>query len=71
MVLKTKVVRRTRDELDKTIRKIGLEETMRLNALIPVSLHQRLKIHVATQGRGVTVTSIIIQLLEEYLSKKS
>jgi hypothetical protein len=71
MVLKPKTVRREREDINSAIKKIAMEETTRLNVLIPVSLHQRLKIHAAQKGRGVTTTSIVISLIEEYLSKNS
>lgn len=71
MVLKTKASRREREDVAAVIKKVGLEETTRLNSLIPSSLHRRLKIHVAKKGRGVTVTSVIIKLLEEYLKNES
>jgi hypothetical protein len=71
MVLKTKSSRREREDINAVIKEVGLEEKSRLNSLIPSSLHQRLKIHAAKAGKGVTVTSIVIGLLEEYMSNKS
>ena len=69
MVLKTKTHRRVREDIDRAIKQEGLEEVSRINAYIPVRLHQKLKLHVVQQGKGVTATSIIIKLLDEYLSK--
>jgi hypothetical protein len=71
MVLKIKSTRRDREDIQAAIERVGLEEKTRLNSLIPSSLHQRLKVHVAQVGRGVTITSIIISLLEEYMKDKS
>lgn len=70
MVLKTKPSRRRREDIDDVIKKVGIEDKIRLNSLIPSSLHQRLKVHVAKVGRGMTITSIVIDLLEEYMKDK-
>lgn len=45
----------------------GQEKTKRLNGNIPESLHRRVSIRAAEEGRSIT--SLMIDALEEYMSK--
>lgn len=71
MVLKTKPYRRVREDIDRAIKQEGLEELSSIHFKIPISLHQRLRVHVAQQGKAVTATSILNQLLEKYLEENT
>ena len=68
MVLKAKKTRREHDLKDQAIHEASKEETTRLNAEIPVSLHNRVKIRAVQEGKGSSITSIVIKALEAYLS---
>ena len=46
----------------------GEEDTTRLNAEIPNSLHRRVKIQAASQDSSMK--DVVVQALEEYLSKR-
>ena len=46
---------------------VAKEETTRLNAVVPVSLHKAVKIQAASEGRSIT--DILIDSLDGYLSK--
>ncbi len=72
-LLKAKDKSQRRHDLQKqaALEEASKEETTRLNAEIPVSLHNRLKIQAVKEGKGMTVTKIVIQSLEDYLSKNS
>lgn len=71
MVLKAKTYRRDREDKEAALQSVVKEETTRLNALIPTSLHHKLKIHAARMGKGSTVTSLLINALNDHLSKIS
>ena len=45
------------------------EDVTRLNAMIPKSLHKRLKMQAIEEGDGSTVTAIIVRAAEEYLER--
>lgn len=66
-MLKAKTQTRERKDIERALKQEGLEELSSIHFKIPISLHQRLKVHVAQQGKGVTATSILNQLLEKYL----
>jgi predicted HicB family RNase H-like nuclease len=69
MVLKAKTNRRSTELKEQVIEEVAREETTRLNAMIPVSLHKRVKMQAVEEGRSIT--DIVIEALEEYLSKTS
>ncbi len=71
MALKAKSSRRNRDDKEAAIRSVTQEETTRLNALIPTSLHKKLKLQAAKIGKGATITSLLIDALNAHLSKTS
>lgn len=67
MVLKAKTTRRENQQKASAIDEATKEETIRLNADIPVRLHQQLKIR-AVQER-CSLTEIVTRVLNDYLSK--
>jgi predicted HicB family RNase H-like nuclease len=69
MVLKAKTNRRNTEIKEQVIEEVAREETTRLNAMIPVSLHKRVKLQAVEEERSIT--DIVIESLEEYLSKPS
>jgi len=69
MALKVKTTRREREDREEALRDVVREEMTRLNALIPISLHKRLKMQAAKMGKGMTITSILIEALEAYMSQ--
>jgi len=68
MVLKAKKSRREHDLKDQAIHEAGKEETTRLNAEVPISLHNKVKMRAIQEGKGSSITSIVINALEAYLS---
>jgi hypothetical protein len=71
MVLKAKINRSNREIMDDALVSVRKEDMIRLNSLIPVSLHKRLKIHAAKSGSGVTISSVVIEAIENHLIKIS
>lgn len=69
MVLKAKQSRRNNDAKEQVMQDIAKEETTRLNADVPVSLHKKVKLQAVEEGRSIT--DIVIESLKEYLSKYS
>uniref|UniRef100_A0A0C1RKU1 CopG family transcriptional regulator n=1 Tax=Tolypothrix bouteillei VB521301 TaxID=1479485 RepID=A0A0C1RKU1_9CYAN len=67
MVLKAKKVRRDTEQKNQAIEEATKEETSRLNAEIPVSLHNKIKMRAIEEGRGSSITSIVIKALTAYL----
>lgn len=67
MALQAKKNRRQRDEKEAAIAEATKEETKRLNAEIPKSLHNRLKIFAAE--KETKITDVVIKALNEYLNK--
>ena len=67
MVLKAKKTRREHDLKDQAIHSAGLEETTRLNAEIPISLHRKVKMRAVEEGKGSSITTIVILALRAYL----
>ena len=69
MTLRAKISRRKRQEKEEALTEATKEETKRLNAEIPKTLHNKLKVFAAS--RGTKITDVTIQALNEYLSKNS
>jgi predicted HicB family RNase H-like nuclease len=69
MVLKAKTNRRSTELKEQVIEEVAREETTRLNAMIPVSLHKQVKLQAVEEGRSIT--DMVIEALEEYLIKNS
>jgi predicted HicB family RNase H-like nuclease len=67
MVLKAKKVRRDTEQKKQAIEEATKEETTRLNAEIPVSLHNKIKMRAIEEGKGNSITSIVIKALTAYL----
>ncbi|MBO3463029.1 hypothetical protein G7B40_041010 [Aetokthonos hydrillicola Thurmond2011] len=68
MVLKAKKSRREHDLKEQAIHEAAKEETTRLNAEVPRLLHNKVKIRAVEEGKGSSITSIVIKALEAYLS---
>jgi len=51
MVLKAKKTRREHDLKDQAIHEASKEETTRLNAEIPISLHNKVKMRAIQEGK--------------------
>ena len=68
MVLKAKKSRRDHELKEQAIHSAAKEETTRLNAEIPISLHNKVKIRAIEEGLGSSITSIVIKALEAYLN---
>jgi predicted HicB family RNase H-like nuclease len=68
-VLSAKKKRRASRAKDEALSEVTREETMRLNADVPVSLHRRVKLQAAQEGKSIT--EILITALETYLRKYS
>ena len=69
MTLQAKKTRRKRQEKEEALTEATKEETKRLNAEIPKSLHHRLKMFAAS--KETKITEVVIKALNEYLSKNS
>lgn len=67
MALKAKKTRRDNEQKIQAIEEASKEETSRLNAEIPVSLHNKVKMRAIQEGKGSSITSIVIKALEAYL----
>jgi predicted HicB family RNase H-like nuclease len=65
--LKAKTTRRRSDELERALEEAGKEETVRLNANIPQSLHRQAKVKAI--GEGQNLTDVVVALLREYVSR--
>lgn len=66
-VLRAKTTRRRTETKERVLEEVAKEETTRLNAVVPMSLHKAVKVQAATEGRSIT--DILIDSLNEYLSK--
>lgn len=69
MALQVKKTDRSSEAKQAALEEARKEDVTRLNALIPKSLHKRLKMQAIQEGEGATVTSIIIKSAEEYLNR--
>jgi predicted HicB family RNase H-like nuclease len=67
MALQPKTTRRDRQSKIEAIEAASKEDTKRLNAQIPVSLHSKVKIRAVEEGRNLV--DVVIDALNEYLSK--
>ena len=65
MALKAKTTRRKSDSKEQAMTEVGKEETIRFNALVPVSLHRQVKVKATQEGKSMT--EVVIVLLEKYL----
>lgn len=68
-MLKAKTSRRERGDKEAALKELGKEETTRLNAEIPTSLHTQVKLFSVSSKQ--TITEIVQQSLVEYLRKHS
>jgi hypothetical protein len=67
MVLRAKKSHRDDNHKQAALDEAIKEEITRLNAEIPISLHSKVKIRAVQEGKGQTITSIVIKALEAYL----
>lgn len=67
MVLRAKKSRRDDEQKKQAVEAASKEETTRLNAEIPVSLHNKIKMRAIEEGKGSSITSIVIKALQAYL----
>lgn len=69
MALQAKISRRQRQEKEAALTEATKEETKRLNAEIPKTLHNKLKMFAVS--RETKITDVVIEALNEYMSKNS
>ena len=69
MALQAKKTRRQRQEKEAALTEATKEETKRLNAEIPKTLHSKLKIFAAE--RETKITEVVIKALNEYMNKNA
>jgi predicted HicB family RNase H-like nuclease len=67
MALQPKKTRRERTEKTEAIQAASKEDTKRLNAEIPASLHSKIKIRAVEEGKNIV--DLVINALNDYLSK--
>lgn len=66
-MLRAKTTRRSTETKDRVLEEVAKEETTRLNAVVPVSLHRAVKVQAANEGRSIT--DLLIEALNDYLNK--
>ena len=66
-MLRAKTTRLSTETKERVLEEVAKEETTRLNAVVPMSLHKAVKVQAATEGRSIT--DILVDSLNEYLSK--
>lgn len=71
MVLTVKSTRRASPSKKAAIEEATREDSVRINAMVPRSLRDRLKMQAIQEGNSSTVTAILIRASEEYLSRYS
>jgi predicted HicB family RNase H-like nuclease len=68
-MLRAKTTRRSTETKDRVLEEVAKEETTRLNAVVPVSLHKAVKVQAANEERSIT--DLLIEALNDYLSKSA
>ena len=68
MILSVKETRRDSQRKSEALEEAGREDMVRLNATVPRSLRDRLKMQAIREGGNRTVTAILMDAAEEYLS---
>ncbi len=68
-MLRAKTTRRQTEAKDRVLDEVMREETTRLNAIVPVSLHKAVKVQAAKEERSIT--DLLVGALNDYLSKNS
>lgn len=66
-MLSAKKKRSSSRSKDEALSEVAREETTRLNAIVPVSLHRRVKLQAAREGKSIT--EILITSLETYMRR--
>ena len=67
MTLTIKPSRRSSEQKQLALEEAVREDTTRLNILIPESLHRELRLRAASEGKGATITGLIIRSARELL----
>ncbi len=68
-MLRAKTTRRKTEAKDRVLDEVMREETTRLNAVVPISLHRAVKVQAAREQRSIT--DLLVEALNNYLSKNS
>ncbi len=68
-MLRAKTTRRKTEAKDRVLYEVVREETTRLNAVVPISLHRAVKVQAAHEQRSIT--DLLVEALNNYLSKNS
>ncbi len=68
MILSVKEARRESPAKEAALEEAAREEMVRLNATVPRSLRDRLKMQAIREGGGRTLTAILMDAAEEYLN---
>lgn len=71
MILSVKEARRESPAKEAALEEAAREELVRLNATVPRSLRDRLKMQAIREGGGRTVTAILTEAAETYLARNS
>ncbi|MEZ6069475.1 MAG: hypothetical protein R3C10_04195 [Pirellulales bacterium] len=69
MILSVKDARRASAAKDAALEEAAREDMVRLNATVPRSLRDRLKMQAIREGGNRTVTAILMDATEEYLDR--
>ena len=69
MKLEAKRNRRPSETRRAAVEDAAREETTRLNVLIPEGLHRDLRLQAVAEGKGTTITSIVVRATRAYLAE--
>ena len=69
MTLKAKLLSRTHTDKEEALKRVIQEDSIRLNTLIPISLHNKLKIYAAK--KRTTITALVIECINDHMNKNS
>ena len=69
MTLTIKPSRRSSEQKQLALEEAVREDTTRLNILIPESLHRDLRLRAATEGKGATITALVIRAARKHLAE--
>lgn len=67
MTLTIKPSRRSSEQKQLALKEAIREDTTRLNIRIPESLHRDLWMQAVREGKGATITNIVVRATREYL----
>ena len=69
MTLEAKTKRRPSDARDAAVEAATKEELTRLNTLVPEGLHRDLRLQAVAEGKGTTISSIVVRACRAYLAE--